>query len=342
MMTPPVTHVLPLTTFRRTRLLPSAGNILVRNGQKVNPTDIVAETYHFPVHSFIDVGRAFSVTSPAEAEELIQVKPGDQLQIGDIIAQKKGLFRKVLRAKQAGRIFFTTGGQVWVELPGKRFELRAGYPGTVTEIIPERGIKLVISGALIQAAWGNGKIDESTIVSFPQSAGEELLPEKIDISSRGGFVFSGYLGKAEVLQLAAQLPLRGLILGSMAAKLVPLAISMPYPIILTEGFGRIPVNRNAFTILTSNQNRSVSLFGLNWDFFSGQRPEITIALPATGDEAQDVTIFQSGKQVRFLAEPAAGEIGELEQFDLQQGSAVVKLSDNKRIQVPLANLDVLE
>lgn len=342
MMTVPVTHILPLTTFRRTRLMPSAGNILVRNGQKVNPTDIVAETYRFPAHTLIDVGKAFLATSPAEAEELIQVKPGDQLQIGDVIAQKKGLFRKVLRAKQAGRVFSITGGQVWVELPGKRFELRAGYPGTVTEIIPERGIKMVVSGALIQAAWGNGKIDESTIVSFPQSVDEELQPEKVDISSRGGFVFSGYLGKAEVLTLAAQLPLRGLILGSMAAELVPLAVSMPYPIILTEGFGRIPVNRNAFTILTSNRDRSVSLFGLNWDFFSGQRPEITIALPAAGDDAPDTAVFKAGKQVRFLAEPAAGEIGELVQFDLQLGSAVVKIGDNKRVKVPLANLDVLE
>lgn len=341
-MTAIVTHILPLTTFLRTRLLPSAGNILVRNGQKVNPTDIIAETYRFPAHALVDVGRAFQVANPAEAEELIQVNPGDQIQIGDVIALKKGLFRKVLRAKQAGRVFSTSGGQVWIETPGKRFELRAGYPGTITEIIPERGIKLVVSGVLIQAAWGNGKIDESKIVSYPQTTDEELLPDKIDIAYRGGFIFSGYLGSAEVLQLAAQLPLRGMILGSMAAELVPQAIAMPYPIILTEGFGRIPVNRNAFTLLTSNQDRSVSLFGLNWEPFSGQRPEITIALPAAGDEAQDVTAYQIGKQVRFLTEPAAGQIGELEQYDEQQGSAVVRLSDNKRIQVPLMNLDVLE
>lgn len=341
-MTAPVTHILPLATFRRTRLLPSAGNILVRNGQKVNPTDIVAETYRFPAHTLVDVGRAFQAANPAEAEELIQVKPGDTIQVGDVIALKKGLFRKVLRAKQAGRVFSTSGGQVWIEVPGKRFELRAGYPGTVTEIIPERGIKLVVSGVLIQAAWGNGKIDESKIVSYPQTTAEELLPEKIDIAFRGGFIFSGYLGSAEVLRLAAQLPLRGLILGSMAAELVPLAISMPYPIILTEGFGRIPVNRNVFTVLTSNQDRSVSLFGLNWEPFSGQRPEITIALPAAGDDTQDVADYKIGKTVRFLTEPAAGEIGELEQFDVQQGRAVVRMADNKRIQVPLVNLDVLE
>jgi hypothetical protein len=102
------------------------------------------------------------------------------------------------------------------------------------------------------------------------------------------------------------------------------------------------VNRNAFTLLTTNQDRSVSLFGLNWEPFSGQRPEIAIALPVSGDDAQDVTSYRIGKTVRFLAEPAAGEIGELVQYDLQQGSAEVRLADNKRIQVPLVNLDVLE
>jgi hypothetical protein len=341
-MTAPVTHILPLTLIRRTRLLPAAGNVLVHSGQRVNALDIVAETFRFPDHQMIDVAKIFQAERANELDEWLQVKPGDQLQVGDVIAQKKGLFRKVVRAQQAGRVASIINGQVWIEGTGKRFELRAGYSGVVSEVIPERGIVVTTHGALIQAAWGNGKIEESPIVYHPRSEDEELLPDMIDIAFRGGIVFGGYCGSAETLQQAATLPVRGIILGSMAAELVPLAISMPYAIILTEGFGRIPVNHNVYTILTSNTDRQVSMLASSWDPSSGDRPEITIALPAEGKEPKEITMFRTGQQVRFLGEPVAGEVGVLENLDQENRTGVVRLTSNQRIHVPLVNLDVLE
>ncbi len=341
-MNAPVTHILPLTLIRRTRLLPAAGTVLVHSGQRVNALDIVAETYRFPNHQMIDVAKIFQAEQVDELDEWLQVKPGDQVQVGDVIAQKRGLFRKVVRAQQAGRVVSIINGQVWIEIPGTKHELRAGYSGVVSEVIPERGVVITSHGALIQAAWGNGKIEESPIVYYAHSEDEELLPEMLDMAFRGGIVFSGYCRSEEALQQAAMLPLRGIILGSMAAELVPLAISMPYAIILTEGFGRIPVNHNAYTILTSNTDRQVSILASIWDPFSENRPEITIALPAEGKEPKETTLFRTGQQVRFLGEPVAGEVGVLENLDLQNRTGIVRLTSYQRIHVPLVNLDVLE
>ncbi len=232
-----------------------------------------------------------------------------------MLAQKKGLFRKVVRAQHNGTIVSTNDGQIWIETQGEKFELRAGYSGEIDEVISERGVIISCHGALIQAAWGNGKIEDGVIVYHAQSADEELKPEMLDISSRGGILFGGYCGSAETFHVAAQLSMRGIILGSMAAELVPLAISMPYPIILTEGFGRFPVNHNAYNLITSNKDRQVSILASVWNPFLGERPEITIQLPAEGNEPKEVTDFRTGQQVRFLTAPIAGEVGVLDAID---------------------------
>ena len=109
-MLAPVTHILPLTTVRRERMLPVPGRVVVRIEQKVNPLDVVAEANFGAEHILIDVARTLGLR-PEEAQRLIQVKAGDRISQGEVIARQTGLSCR-LSMPQA------VGGWYWSELGG--------------------------------------------------------------------------------------------------------------------------------------------------------------------------------------------------------------------------------
>ena len=57
--------------------------------QRVNPTDVVAETTYAREHVLLDVARTFGI-SANDADKLIRVKEGDRLEKGALIAEEIG------------------------------------------------------------------------------------------------------------------------------------------------------------------------------------------------------------------------------------------------------------
>lgn len=350
-MQAPVTHISPLASFRRTRVLPALGRVLVRVGQKVNATDVIAEGHLQGQHIYLDALRALSVTRNDESSYSLGCKVGDFVQRGDILAETKGLLPRLLRAPEDGEIISTSGGQILMEIAQNTFQLLAGYAGVVVESVPERGAVIDINGALIQAAWGNGKINQGLLMNLARSPEEELLRARLDVSLRGGVIFAGFCLQADTLQAVADLTPRGLILGSMSTDLIPLASNLNFPVVLLEGYGRTPVNKAAYTILTTNDKRDICLNAVGRDPFRGERPELVIPLSEPGEGLVETDVFKVGQTVRIQAPPFAGQVGTLAQLTpgvvtlssgLRTLAAEVNLENNSTVIIPLSNLDVLE
>jgi hypothetical protein len=349
-MQAPVTHILPLTTIRRERLLPAAGRVVVRAGQKVEALDVVAEGSLEGGHVLLDVRRGLGI-SAEQADEIIERKIGEEISQGDVIAGPVGLIPRVIRAPKDGRIVAIGGGQVLLETQDGLLELRAGIPGTVVDLVPDRGAVIEGTGALIQAVWGNGHMDVGMLTVLLEQPTDELTVDRVDVSLRGAVVLGGYCGQADVLQTAAELPLRGLILASLAGALAPLAARLPIPIVVLEGFGRIPMNPQAYKILTTNDKREVTVNAEPMDAMRGTRPEVIIPLPATSKPPlpRDTDIFAPGQTVRILRAPYAGMTGKI--ISLKSGlasfpggnfpAAMVELEGGEQTAVPLANMEII-
>lgn len=344
------THFLPLTLVRRLRMLPAPGKVLVHAGQKVNAQDVIAETRLMGQHAIVDVRRALRLKTVEEAEKLIERQVGESIQKEDILAQSKGFFAHVLRAPVDGEIKSIQSGKVLIEAPGAMVKMQAGFAGIVVDVTANLGAAIETTGALAQGVWGNDRFDQGLLLVAASKPDEPLTKEKIDVSMRGAVVMGGPCSQADVLRLAAELPLRGLILSSLSADLLPLASSMPYPLVIIEGFGSIPYNQAAFDLLSTNDRRDACLKASSRNTYSGERPEVIIPLPANAEIPSVLTDFKPGRRVRILGMPLTPKIGAIVKVrsgqtrlpnGLSAACAEVRV-ENNTILVPLVNLDVLE
>src|SRR5512144_1015932 len=350
-MLAPVLHVLPLATIIRERTLPVEGKVNVHVNQRVNPTDVVAEASFAREHVLLDVARTFGVT-PMAADKMIKVKEGDRLAQGALVAEAGGLISRSVRAPRPGRVMIAGSGQVLMEVGDTRVELRAGLPGLVTQVLPEKGVVIRTAGALIQGVWGNGRIDNGLMVNLLEKPDEILSAERLDVSLRGSVILGGHVRDMETLRAAAELPVRGLILSSLLSPLIVPAYQMRYPIIVTDGFGALPMNSAAFRLLTTNNKREATVHAEHFDRYSGNRPEVIIPLPISTEPAEpnNYETFTVGQTVRLRRPPSAGMIGTLSHLPpglstlpsgMRVPAAEVKLENGETLLVPLVNLEVV-
>jgi hypothetical protein len=347
----PVHHIIGITSIVRERLLPILGTVLVRLNQKVNPNDVIAEANWAREHVLLDVARTLGVSANV-ADRLIKCKENDRLAAKTEIAAGKGLFPRSVVVPRDGRVVIVGGGQVLMEVGETKMELRAGISGTVIEVIPNRGAVLQTAGALVQGVWGNGRIDSGLLVNLVEKPDDVLDARRIDVSMRGFVILAGMLKDAEALKAAADLPVRGLILSSLYPSLIPQAREMRYPIIVTDGFGPLPMNSAAYKLLSTNAKREVTVNAEAYDRYSGARPELIISLPATNNPPalREVETFVRGLQVRMRRPPALGMIGSIVSIKpglttllsgLRAPAAEVKLENGETVVAPLVNLEVV-
>ncbi len=350
-MQAPVNHIIGFANIIRERLLPVKGDTLVRLNQKVSSNDVVAEAHFAREHVLLDVARILRV-NPNTADKLIKCKMDERLATGAEIASGKGLFPRRVTVPREGRVVIIGGGQVLMEVGESKIELRAGIPGTVLGIVPDRGVVIQTTGALIQGVWGNGRIDAGQLVNLSEGPEGVLTSARLDVSLRGAVILGGMVKDAETLKVAGELPVRGLILSSIYPSLIQQAREMRYPIVAIDGFGPMPMNSAAYKLLSTNVKRDVTINAEPYDRYTGSRPEIIIPLPISSEapDLHEMETFAPGLQVRMRRPPALGMIGSIVSIKpgltvlfsgLRARAAEVKLENGETVVAPLVNLEVV-
>lgn len=347
----PARHILNLTAVRRVRRLPVPGTVTVRVNEDVQAQDVVAEAEVQARHRYLDLARGLGVP-PERVVEHLRREPGDRVESGDVIAGPVGMARRTVRAPGEGQIVTLRDGKLLFQQVGRVIEVRAGFPGTVVATDGIQSVTIETTGALVQGVWGNGRQDFGVLHLVGSGPASRLKPDGLDIELRGGILVAGHCDNPAPFNQATDLSVRGIILGSMSANLIPLAERLPYPVVVLECFGAKPIGSAMFELLANNAGREASVEGRPPAPYEADRPEVLIPLPANRevDLPQQAMALSPGIRVRVTREPYLGKLGVVREImdhaveydsGVLSSSAVVDMEGGGPKTVPLANLEIV-
>ncbi len=347
----PLRNIKELVTVRRLRTLPAEGEVLPVLSDSVRVRDVVAHSTFSNEHILLDAGPALGM-APKRAAQFLQREVGEHVEKGSILAGRQGFAARLLRSPVDGQIAAIRGSQILIQAQESSAKLFARIPGRVIEIIPNRGVLIQFVGSWIEGLWGNDEFDDGSLHSFSEDPAYTFTADDLDISLRSSILLAGHCNQRKALEVAQQIPIRGLILGSLDTRLLPIAQSMEYPILLTEGFGAIPMNGPAFKLLNSYAGQEIGLNAQIADEYAGLRPEVFIPINNAGEPpaAVENQSFRVGLRVRVLSNPYQGQVGEISALlpsstlfpsGIRAAAAEVALRQGGAAVLPLANLEVL-
>lgn len=347
--------ITPLTTIRRERLLPAPGQVLVRPGEMVGPADVVARCQLPGSVRILDVSRALRVRRD-RVDRYVRKSAGDAVQANEVLAARKGLFswlRGGLRSPVDGDVIEVRDGLILIQSASTTYELPAHIKGQVTNVMPHRGVVVSAVGALIQGVWGSGGEAEGVLKVLVDNVQRPLRARSIDVSCHGTIVVGGRILDERALEEGVEAKVRGVIAGSVSASLCPFLESLPFPVVITEGFGAFPMAEPLFALLQANVGQQAMLSAETQTRWGARRPEVLIPLRADDEQPPEEARprpLKVGDQVRLLRAPYLGEIGRVEAVmerpqSIESGARVpaarVNLQEGELVMVPLTNLEVI-
>jgi hypothetical protein len=136
-----------------------------------------------------------------------------------------------------------------------RHRLTAGLPGKVAKILPGRAALLQTEAVIIRGVFGIGDDTEGEVRVASQFY-EPIVASSLSASGEGAILIGGFLPSLEVIKKAEAVGVRGIVCGG-ANRLDLLRPSLP--ILLTEGFGPVPMSPTVFSFLSAVAGRHVFL-----------------------------------------------------------------------------------
>lgn len=347
--------ITPLTTIRRERLLPAPGQVLVEPGETVGPADVVARCQVPGGVRILDVSQALRIPRD-RVSSYVRKAPGDSVQANEVLAAPRGLFsrfRRGLRSPVDGEVIDVRDGLVLIQAAATVYELTAHIKGQVTNVMPKRGVVISAVGALIQGIWGSGGEAEGVLKVVVDNPQRPLRARSIDVSCHGTLVVGGRILDEKALERAVEAKIRGLIASSVNADLCPFIKTLPFPLVITEGFGALPMSEPVFTLFQSNMGQQAMLSAKTLARWGARRPEVLIPLRAEDEKPPEdgrPRPLRVGDQVRILRAPNLGAVGQVDDLldhpqMVESGSRVpvarVNLGEGELVLVPLVNLEVI-
>lgn len=358
-------------TVRRRRILPLPGTVLVKVGDVVRAETAVARAELpgkvVPLNLANQLGIA-----PDEINDYLVKKEKDPVQKDDVLAENKPFikwFKTEIRSPITGKVesVSTITGQILLREPPRILELRAYIDGAIVEVHADQGVTVESTCSLVQGIFGIGGETNGELFMGVTSPDQPLTPELLTPSMKGKIVVGGAFLSAATMTRAREIGIVGLVVGGIHDKDLRALLGydlgvaitgteqVGFTLILTEGFGTIPMAPKTFALLSAHAGRKASISGATQIRAGVIRPEIIVpqATPAAGAKAPRVERegIQLGDPVRIIRDPLFGRIGavsglpsDLRAIPTESEVRVleVRFPDGTTTVVPRANIEVIE
>ncbi len=314
----PCTRSSALTRIQVERTLPAAGEILVRVGETVLASQVIARTTGQSEICVVDVKGILNMDD-LDLSHVMTKKRGDRVQTGETIAARPGglpFLHKPCRSPVSGEMKDISYGWALIETGAEQVDVLAFVPGRVTSVVPRRSATIETIGAVIEGACGIGK-DATGVLKIPvNDRTSQVSPDDIGEAFNNTIVVAGAEVSSEVLEQAREVGVAGLIAGSMNSSLLGQRALLP--VVATEGYGHRPMSQDVFDILKGLEGQEVSLSARMGEPWDNRRPMLIAPLAeisrdqaqalANDTRAQPVRI---GDKVRAVRSPLSGCVGQI-------------------------------
>ncbi|MBC8160134.1 MAG: hypothetical protein H7Z42_02860 [Roseiflexaceae bacterium] len=360
------------------RRLPQPGEVLVRQGQRVEPEEIVARAYLPASPQVLNVARALSIP-PASVERALKKEVGNKVAQGEIFARSSPLFGRTYSAPIAGIITAVDAETGYVTLTPDpvTYELQATVRGIVMEVLPGRGVRIETPAAQVYGVFGFGPDRSGVLHLVVTDPSEQIEADKITAKYAYSILIGGSGVSANALRRAVKEQVRGVIVGSIEAEELTtfldwssangwrvgiggwqMLAANPHvrhdiTLVVTEGFGARPMSAALFEKLAAHDRQEALIEGTTRLRFPLTRPRVVIPLSARTPGLQlepPQPRVRPGAQVRLLDGEHLGLVGMVRAVSaaprrlssrVRAHAVDVTLEDGSTILVPISAVEAL-
>jgi hypothetical protein len=357
------------TTITKERRLPLLGEVTVRPGDPVRHDQVVART-DLPGDIYpVQVAHALGV-EPGELRDAMLKKEKDPVAKGETIALTRsffGMFKSTCESPIDGTVesISLRTGQVILQRPPVPVEVNAFMDGEVVAVHEREGVTVRARGAYIQGIFGVGGEAWGVLERAVAGPKEKLGPQHLKASHKGKLLVGGSGVSLEALLKARDLGVSGIIAGGfdkgdlkeLLGYELGVAITgnedIGITLILTEGYGEIPMTQRTWDLLGELEGKHASVNGATQIRAGVIRPEIVVPLPGEVlvEESRATGALEVGSEVRIIRQPWFGAKGRVtalppELTVVESGAHVrvleVETEAGERVVLPRANIELIE
>ncbi len=330
------------------------------DGKSANPVVLI------PAAKLLDVW-------PRMLRMYTQVKEGDEVKQGQILAASPSTVSwDCAYASVAGTIekICTRTGTITLVRKAKPTLVDAYISGKVTHIEEAESVEVTTAAAFVQGVFGIGGETYGRLVVLA-GRDEELTADMITSEHAGCVVVGGNRVSLEAMQKALSEEVKAIVAGGVdnidlvqvAGREITIGLTgleeMALTVVLTEGFGSMPMHERIWDLLKQHEGTVVSVNGATQIRAGTIRPEVIVPLPdvdweglSHADEpvTDETTTVEPGTLVRVVSRTHYGKWGRIkrvvpEPVRLPTEASVyvveIQLEDGQVIRAAETNIEIV-